>query len=447
MTNNPIGQKVLSLLLSLTLILSIFGVDTTGAFAAQCGNASQSPVTLYLDSSDGGSITIDATGYTVAGNDHVSYSGDYRITQHDSAETSNTVTVTGGAPDIEIDNININGASSGFSAFSIGFGASVQLTLVGKNTLRSPYYRPGLKVPSGAELTVTAQSTGSLTASSMGSSAGIGGADGQDGGTVTINGGAVAASGGDAAAGIGGGENGTGGPVTINGGIVAANGGRNAAGIGGGSSGAGGTVNINGGKVMAYGGNGTGGAGIGGGAGGSGGIVTINSGIVAANGAGGGAGIGGGSGGTLNVSDGAVAMPNAGTDASITYQDCRIITGSNELNYGDSHSGTSVPLLTAVPTASGFTLTASVKDPSGNSVTSGTFSFTYTVAAAQTERPPCHGRRTPTAQYFSRRSIQVQTALTARRKPRSSTIRIQSTSLMSTATDSAIPTTAIIQAL
>ena len=420
MTNNPIGQKVLSLLLSLTLILSIFGVDTTGAFAAQCGNASQSPVTLYLDSNDGGSITIDATGYTVVGNDHVSYSGDYRITQHDSAETSNAVTVSGGAPDIEIDNININCASNGGCAFTIGSGASVHLTLAGENTLRSSPGDPGLKVPNGAALTVTAQSTGSLTASSMLWGAGIGGGENETGGTVTINGGAVAANGGDNAAGIGGSENGTGGTVIINGGIVAANGGRNAAGIGGGENETGGTVTINGGKVMAYGGNGTGGAGIGGGAGGSGGIVTISHGIVAANGADGGAGIGGGSGGsggtvsvsntdtqvnakgqggydigsgsgggsggTLAVSDGAtVVMPNAaGTDANKSYQDCRIITGSNESNYDGNHSGTSVPLLTsaltAVPTASGFTLTASVKDPSGSSVTSGTFSFAYTDA-------------------------------------------------------------------
>lgn len=35
MKKNPIGQKALSLLLSLTLILSIFGVDTMSAFAAQ----------------------------------------------------------------------------------------------------------------------------------------------------------------------------------------------------------------------------------------------------------------------------------------------------------------------------------------------------------------------------------------------------------------------------
>ena len=115
-------------------------------------------------------------------------------------------------------------------------------------------------------LTIWAQSDGAnmgkLTAFGGDFAAGIGGGDGDDGGTVTVNGGKVTATSNNGV-GIGGGDGGSGGTVTINGGEVTAQGGD--AGIGGGRNCSGGTVTVNGGKVTAKGNNG--GAGIGGGMG------------------------------------------------------------------------------------------------------------------------------------------------------------------------------------
>lgn len=191
----------------------------------------------------------------------------------------------------------------------------------------------GIKVTSGDSLTIYAQSDGDsmgkLTADANGDNfaAGIGGNNGEAGGTITINGGAVTANGGHSAAGIGGGEalydddsrsysGGNGGIITINGGTVTATGGSSAAGIGGGLYGSGGAITVNGGTVT--GSSAYGGAGIGGGFGGDGGTITINSGTVTAGGGGWGAGIGGGawdSGGTITISGGTVTA-TGGTNAA-----------------------------------------------------------------------------------------------------------------------------------
>ena len=93
--------------------------------------------------------------------------------------------------------------------------------------------------------------------------AGIGGNDGEQCGTLYVNGGEIEVKGGTYAAGIGGGKMGNSGTITISGGKVTAQGGSNGgAGIGGGNSGNVGTITISGGKVTAQGGSG--GAGIGG---------------------------------------------------------------------------------------------------------------------------------------------------------------------------------------
>ena len=113
---------------------------------------------------------------------------------------------------------------------------------------------PGIFVPSGKTLTI--QGSGSLTASSHGAGAGIGGGDGIACGNIIINGGTINATGGGGAAGIGGGNNTTCGNITITSGNITANGSMYAAAIGGGSSGSascgvititGGTINANGG--------------------------------------------------------------------------------------------------------------------------------------------------------------------------------------------------------
>ena len=145
---------------------------------------------------------------------------------------------------------------------------------------------------------------GTVTATSTGYGAAIGGGNGDtggSGGTITINGGNINASnqiGAGIGGGEGGGDGGSGGEITITGGVVKAESNGGAA-IGGGYSGGvtggdGGTITITGGSVIA---TGVDGAGIGSGYGthgGSGGEVTITGGTVTATGGDGTEGIGGG---------------------------------------------------------------------------------------------------------------------------------------------------------
>jgi hypothetical protein len=246
------------------------------------------------------------------------------ITITDSSPDTPTANVIAVNPNIEgtlnitLDNVNISRAD----ASPLSINGTVNLTLTGANYLTSGYNRsigvyspamPGLLVPPGATLEITASSTGSLNAqggtSEICGGAGVGGAGnngyGDSSGTVIINGGTVIAIGSNGGAGIGGGRllilngrGGSSGSVTINGGTVTATGNDGGAGIGGGCAplgfgGHGGAVTINGGTVFAIGSTnywGTG-SGIGGGYGasasggyiGAAGTVTITGGSVYAS--------------------------------------------------------------------------------------------------------------------------------------------------------------------
>ena len=124
---------------------------------------------------------------------------------------------------------------------------SATIVLEGENFVRGFRKNPGIYVPDGYSLTICG--TGSLTASSNGSGAGIGGAadinsmNGVSCGNITIAGGSIVATGGSYSAGIGSG-NGACGAITIDGGTVVATGGQNAAGIGSGYKGSCGIITI-----------------------------------------------------------------------------------------------------------------------------------------------------------------------------------------------------------
>lgn len=111
----------------------------------------------------------------------------------------------------------------------------------------------GINVSAGNSFTVYVQEagTGLLTATGSSKQAGIGGAEQQGGGTITIHGGNITAQGGSTGAGIGGGSKGSGGTIAIHGGKVTAQGGYSGAGIGGGWTAGGGTIRIAGGIVQA----------------------------------------------------------------------------------------------------------------------------------------------------------------------------------------------------
>ena len=309
-------KKLISLLLSMAMVFSMTAVqvlaaDEETAMLADAGTeGTDAPAaeTVTLDLSEG-SITISATGYTQGSGEETKFTGAYTIEQSDKSNLTNTISVENGTHQITMNNVDIDVSSvSNACAFSIEAGASVLLKLVGTVTLKSGNTKAGLSVPSGAAVTISADTdSDELTAKGAQGGAGIGGNKKTSGGNITILGGTVNATGGASAAGIGGGDNGTGTgegeSIHISGGMITATG-ASGAGIGGGSHAVGtghsGQIIIDGtATVIANAGNY--GAGIGGGAcadgtGVSGKIILRGAANVTAESVnGGGAGIGSGS--------------------------------------------------------------------------------------------------------------------------------------------------------
>ena len=201
------------------------------------------------------------------------YTGAYRL----GGTSTHRVIVESGAVNISIFELNLTHATD--APFVIDSGASVDLTLLGRNTLKhtdNDYGPAALNVPTGATLTITRESTGSLLAYSAEDGAGIGGNDGQGSGPITINGGKITAISDDDGAGIGSGYYGDSGPITINGGTITAISDDDGAGIGSGRKGNSGTITINGGTITAI--SEDDGAGIGSGYDRTSGPITINGG-------------------------------------------------------------------------------------------------------------------------------------------------------------------------
>lgn len=342
-------KKLISLLLSMAMVFSMTAVqalaaDEETAMLADTGaEGTDAPVaqTVTLDLSKG-SIVISATGYKQGSGDETPFTGAYTIEQSDKSNLTNTISVKNGTHQITMNNVDIDVSSvSGACAFSIETGASVLLKLVGTVTLKSGNTKAGLSVPSGAAVTISADTdSDELTAKGAQGGAGIGGNKKTSGGNITILGGTVNATGGASAAGIGGGDNGTGTgegeSIHISGGMITATG-AGGAGIGGGSyavgTGHSGQIIIDGtATVIANAGNY--GAGIGGGAcadgtGVSGKIILRGAANVTAESVnGGGAGIGSGSGisedvhltgeyGEVLITDYATVKANSGNATGI----------------------------------------------------------------------------------------------------------------------------------
>jgi len=164
--------------------------------------------------------------------------------------------------DITLSDVSINMSNNvGLSAFDMT-GATVNLTLLGSNTLRSGGNRAGLEVTFGSTLNITEASTGSLVATAGNYGAGIGGRGAgwtvgtATCGTINIAGGTITATGGFAGAGIGNGQGSrNSGLINISGGNITASGSTSGgAGIGDGQAGNSDiTINISGGRVTATG--------------------------------------------------------------------------------------------------------------------------------------------------------------------------------------------------
>jgi hypothetical protein len=188
---------------------------------------------------------------------------------------------------VTLSNVTINGEDKVVYKWAgITCEGNATIILSGTNTVRGFYNEyPGIYVPDDKTLTI--QGSGSLTASSNGKGAGIGGGYDIACGNIVIEGGTITAMGGSEAAGIGSGYNSpygstigsstykSCGNITISGGTVMATGGEFAAGIGSGYGGFCGDITISGGTVTPIAGFGCDNP-IGAGLDGSCGTITIN---------------------------------------------------------------------------------------------------------------------------------------------------------------------------
>ena len=150
---------------------------------------------------------------------------------------------------VTLKDVTINGVKAAYNWAGITCNGDATIILEGTNTVRGFDFRyPGIYVPAGHTLTI--KGSGSLTASSNGSGAGIGGGYNISCGNIVIEGGTINAIGGSCLAGIGGGYQSSCGNINIKGANVTATGGNYAAGIGGGYYGSCGNITIGAGSVI-----------------------------------------------------------------------------------------------------------------------------------------------------------------------------------------------------
>ena len=201
------------------------------------GKYYQSTVTMakIVDLSTVTTVTTIEDGYTVTG----TLGANVKI----SIAAGATVTLAG---------VTINGENNesyGWAGITCLGDATIILEDGTENTVKGFHKNyPGIHVPGDIDpannKTLTIKGTGSLTASSNGQGAGIGGGYNINCGNIIIEGGTVEATGGVSFAGIGSGGYRSCGNITISGGTVTATGGYGAAGIGSGDSGTCGDITI-----------------------------------------------------------------------------------------------------------------------------------------------------------------------------------------------------------
>ena len=228
---------------------------------------------------------------------------------------------------VTLSNVKIEGSTIYNSRWAgLTCEGNATIILEGKNIIRGFYTSyPGIYVPVNSKLTI--EGTGTLTASSNGYGAGIGGGFDLDCGSIYVKGGTLFAYGGSGSAGIGGGTNAKCSDISISGGDITATGGASAPGIGSGGAGSCGRIVITGGYMDCTGGENSAGIGCGGTASAvapaSCAEVYISGGTVKSKGGSSGAGIGSGRwsdcgmitvvGGSVTASSSSTAAIGAGT--------------------------------------------------------------------------------------------------------------------------------------
>lgn len=177
-----IKKKILPLLLSAALVLSLMPSVTLPAFAASDAasysfDISEGNITI---SSGSGSDTLKVSYGSSQSLDNISSSQQITITCGTNTATSqtstiNTIAVNSGTANITLSNVSIDVSSTSGCAFSIGFGSTVNLTLSGTNSLTSGSNYAGLNVPSGATLYINKESSDTDDKLTATGGAGIGG--------------------------------------------------------------------------------------------------------------------------------------------------------------------------------------------------------------------------------------------------------------------------------
>jgi hypothetical protein len=157
-------------------------------------------------------------------------------------ESKVKISITDGAT-VTLDGVTINGTNDyDYKWAGITCEGNATIILKGTNTVRGFYSNyPGVRVLKDKTLTI--KGNGTLTVSSNGYGAGIGGGFNYAGGNIVIEGGIINATGGNSA-GIGCGYDSSCGNITISGGTINATGGNSAAGIGSSNYGSCGNITI-----------------------------------------------------------------------------------------------------------------------------------------------------------------------------------------------------------
>ena len=248
---------------------------------------------------------------------------------------------------VTLDSVTINGTSNNaYQWAGINCEGNATIILEGTSSVKGFHENwPGIYVPSGKTLSIKGETAGtdSLTASSNGYGAGIGGGYDISCGNIIIESGTITATGGQNGAGIGGGGIGTGtscGDITISGGNVTATGGSSGAGIGCGNRDCG-NISISGGTIKAFGGNLA--AGVGSGNTGTCSSITISGGTVTATGGSQGAGIGNKTSGNISITGGTIEATGGEQAAGIGsgyYKGCGDIEITNGVTQVTATMGT-----------------------------------------------------------------------------------------------------------
>lgn len=242
---NAGSQKIGRLLMLVIVLIGCLPNMSLPVFAVSSG--------ATIDMSDSSIANgTSGTGWTYTDNVYTILDGaDITITGT-SANNRRLLVASGARATITLEGTNITSSVDFESPLQLSSGASVNLFLVGANSVTGITQAPGINT-TDARLVI--DGSGSLTAQGSPYWPGIGGGLNYPTGTIIINGGVINASGGECAAGIGGSWGYDGGNIEINGGVVTAQGSYGdgigaGAGIGGGFDGSAGTFTMNGSGVV-----------------------------------------------------------------------------------------------------------------------------------------------------------------------------------------------------